>query len=118
MKYVDSIEYMHTFPYNVYLNPGKPKGQGNIVFLMSNSLDDSIKMIQSGHNCTPYGHFMRYYYYPIRYAGYIGTKRFKLNARDTLKEVATKVRNTSSTMYPNLKIIRSFKVYGIILEFE
>ena len=66
--YVDNISYLKTLPKSILLPQGSPPGRGNLCFLYSKSIDDSIEFMKNPKNCLP-KHYYNYYYYNLYYQG-------------------------------------------------
>lgn len=77
MLYPSNIPYMKTFQRTVLLDRGTPPKKGNLVFLLSPSYKQSLDVITQKINLYANG-FMYYYFYPPKYIGYIGRKRYNL----------------------------------------
>lgn len=75
MLYPEDIPYLKTVTKQVSLPMGKPVGTGNLVFVYTKNISDSIKVINEEKT---FSHRKRYYYYflPGRYQGVIYGKRF------------------------------------------
>lgn len=71
--YAENIPYMRVMPRVFTLPKGKPMGRGNLGFLFSNSLEDSINYFKSPKNALPKT-FYKFYYLNSRYKGKIYNK--------------------------------------------
>lgn len=76
MIYPKDIPYMKTLRKTISLPIGTPTGKGNLIFLFSNSVKDSISMINEP---TTFSNKGRYYFYFLNavYRGKIGLKPYK-----------------------------------------
>ena len=72
----DSIKYMKMVQKQIMLPQGSPIGKGNVAFLYTNNLDESINIINSTENCLAKRHY-RYYYFNLLYQGKIYNKKFR-----------------------------------------
>lgn len=76
--YIDSVPYMKTLQKQVSLPKGNPTMYGNIVFLLSNSIKNSVDMINNKTISNDNKYY--YYYYEMLYRGTLNYKRY--NIRD------------------------------------
>lgn len=102
--FADTLPYMQCKFQKVTLpdkdNVEKRTGYGNLVFLFSNDVKQSIKMMTNNENCISYNKYKRYYYH-LLYRGYIGKKRYNIRDTETRKEVYEKVKKeTTITPHP------------------
>ena len=86
----DSIKYMKMVQKQIMLPQGSPIGKGNVAFLYTNNLDESINIINSTENCLAKRHY-RYYYFNLLYQGKIYNKKFRYRLVDERKEIYEKV---------------------------
>lgn len=97
-KYIDEIPYMKTVLMKHALPKGYPIKYGNLVFLYSRSVDDSIKMI---NNPTVYNlNSFMYYYYNTLYTGYVKNKRYYIKDIDGRNIAYNKIK-TSTNITPH-----------------
>lgn len=98
MLYPNDIPYLKVLKRKIFLPPGEPIGRGNLIYLYSNGINDSINMINEketfGGNNKYY-----YYYYPVRYIGQIRNKKYNLNKRDERAERYEAVKK-KTTLHP------------------
>ena len=73
---INDLPYLKTLKRNVLLPLGNPRGKGNLCFLYSHSLDESIDMIKNRRNFVDKGLYP-YYYYNTIYIGKIYNKNFR-----------------------------------------
>lgn len=107
MIYPNSIPYLKTMQRRVALNKGTPAGKGNLVFLFSNNIDQSIKMMNQTDNLYANG-YMKLYFYAPKYRGYIRKKRYLINDMTLRKQINQKVRErTKIRPYPQKLLIAS-----------
>lgn len=71
----DSIEYMRMLPRQIMLPQGSPIGRGNVAFLYTHNIDESLKIINSNDNCLSKKRYY-YYYFNVLYQGKIYNKKF------------------------------------------
>ena len=76
MYYVKDIPYMKALPRKVLLPKGEPIGKGNLVFLFSNSIEESIDMINEPTTFTNNNKYY-WYFYNLNYIGKVGVKRYR-----------------------------------------
>lgn len=92
MLYPSNIPYMKTVRKKVLLDRGTPPRKGNLVFLFTESTNQSFDLMTQTTNLYSNG-FMRFYFYPPRYNTRIGRFRLKLNhvqyRNDLIKELDT-----------------------------
>lgn len=103
--YTSDIPYMITQNRKVALprsdsNINK-SGFGSLVFLFSNSVTDSIKMIRN-NNCYNDNKY-KWYQYDNRYIGKIGSKRYNIRCMDEQKEIYKRVEH-QTTLSPHPKM--------------
>ena len=91
MVYPQDVPYLTLFTRNVTLPLGKPTGFGNIVFLFTNSVDDSIKLINNKTNFSYSGNSYNYYFYNMKYSGKLGAKPFRINDREVREKIYEKI---------------------------
>lgn len=98
-RYIDDIPYMKTVLMKHALPKGDPIKYGNLVFLYSRSVDDSIKMI---NNPTVYNlNSFVYYYYNTLYTGYVKHKRYYLKDVEGRNIAYAKIKSsTKLTPHP------------------
>lgn len=107
MIYPSDIPYLKTMTRRVALDKGTPLGKGNLVFLFSKNINQSIKMMNQTENLYSNGH-MYFYFYPPKYRGYIRTRRYFINDMKLRKEINAKVRDkTNVRPYPLKPFIES-----------
>ena len=96
-----TLPYLRTVQRKVVLNPGKPIGRGNLVFLFSKSLDESIRMMDQTENCYHNGRY-KFYYYPLRYLGILNKRRYRINDLPNYEKIKKRIMSeTSLRMYAN-----------------
>ena len=107
MIYLDNISYLKTMTRRVALSPGSPIGKGNLVFLFTKNIRQSINTMNQQDNLMSRGH-MYYHFYPPRYRGYIQRRRYTVNAKQTRDEVYKRIqRETKVHPYPKKILINS-----------
>ena len=107
MLYPSNIPYMKTLQRQVLLDRGTPPRQGNLVFLLTTTYQRSIEVMTQRTNLYANG-FMYYYFYPQRYEGTIGSKRYRLNHLKVRDGIYEKIKGLSGVNpYPKKLIINS-----------
>lgn len=102
--YPQNIPYMKTIPRKMYLPKGTPMGKGNLCFLYSKSIDDSIKLMTSTENCISKNLYRLYYIAP-RYKGKIKTTPYRLNMTNDRKAIYKEItKSTKIRPYQRLGI--------------
>lgn len=91
MVYPQNIPYMTLFTRPVTLSLGKPTGFGNLVFLFTNSIDDSIALINTKTNFIRSGSSYNHYFYNMKYSGKLGAKQFRINDREVRDKIYEKI---------------------------
>lgn len=107
MIYPSNLPYLKTMTRRVALDKGTPIGKGNLVFLFSKNINQSIKMMNQTENLYSNGN-MHFYFYPPKYRGYIKTRRYFINDMTLRKEINKKIKeNTEIFPYPLKPLIDS-----------
>ena len=83
MIYPIDVPELSLFTRKVYLPKGDKVGRGNLVFLYTKSVKDTISEINSNENYTPISNYT-HYFYNFTYSGVLKGKRFFI--RDTSKQ--------------------------------
>lgn len=85
----------------ISLPKGEPTGYGNLVYLFSNSVQDSVKLMNNTENCQNLNHAFKFYYYNLTYSGRLYNKRYLCKDVNERKEAYNLVkRATSVTPFP------------------
>lgn len=99
--YIDDVPYMRTVIGRRALPKGDPFKYGNLVFLYSKDIDESIKLI---NNTTIYNqNSFVYYYYNLLYRGTIRGKKYYIRDMDARKNAYDKIKSETSLMAHPLK---------------
>lgn len=107
MLYPSNLPYLKTVQRKVLLDRGTPPKQGNLVFLLSTNYKQSLGMIEQKTNFYPNG-YMYYYFYPPKYQGYVGRKRYNLRYFKVRDDVYAEVAKLSGIRpYPKKILINS-----------
>lgn len=109
MIYPSDIPYLKTMQRRVALYRGTPAGKGNIVFLFSNNVNQSIALMNQRDNLYA-NNQMHYYFYPSKYRGYIKTRRYYVNdttVRQTVYKKVNKETVAAVHAYPQRPLINS-----------
>lgn len=86
----DTFPYMKMMRRQVILPQGSPIGRGNLCFLYSNNLSESINMMNNTKNFSNRNRY-NYYYYNFSYIGKIYNKMFKFRELDKRKDIYKEV---------------------------
>ena len=106
MLYPDDIEYLKTYNRRVALPKGDPIGKGNLIFLLSWDLDESIKMINNKDNFMN-GNRYFYYYFTYRYMGVIKGKKYNIRSFEERKANYERIEEETRLIhYPMNNFIR------------
>lgn len=100
--YPESVEYMKTVQRQMMLPQGSPVGKGNLCFLYSHNITESIEMINSRVNGLSKNHY-RYYYFNLLYNGKIYNKKFRYKLTDLRAENYDKIE-TETNLKGRLKL--------------
>lgn len=107
MIYVSDLPYMKTLPKQPALPKGEPLGKGNLIFLFSKSIDDSIDMINEKKTFFSNGKY-RWYFYNLNYIGKIGVRRYRFKDIKERANIYKRIaEETTLTPYPLKPIISS-----------
>ena len=96
------IPYLKYIRRKVYLPKGKPSGRGNLCFLYSTSVDNSINMMSNTSTLIPRGYYP-YYYYNLFYSGFINGKKYIYRLKEEQYEIYKKIASS-----PKLKGISPY----------
>lgn len=100
--YPDSIDYLKMLSKQVLLPQGTPLGKGNIAFLYTHNIEESIGIINNSVNCLSKKRY-KFYYYNILYFGKIYNKKFRYNMKEERKSIYKKIED-ETTIIPKIKI--------------
>lgn len=107
MLYVNDIPYLRTVSRTVALNPGSPLGKGNIVFLFTENVRQSIDIMMQRDNVMSRGR-MYYYFYQPKYFGALQKKPYRVNGTKTRDQIISMIREeTDIHPYPKKNLINS-----------
>ena len=110
MYYVKDIPYMKALSRKVLLPKGEPIGKGNLVFLFSNSIEESIDMINEPATFANNNKYY-WYFYNLNYIGKVGVKRYRFKDLKQRVDAYKKIKeNTNLQTYPLTPIIRSNEI--------
>lgn len=93
MVYPQKVPGFTLYTQPVMLPLGNPIGHGNLVYLFTNSVDDSIKLINNTTNFKHTSNAYKYYFYNMKYSGKIQSKIFRINDREVRDKVYEKINN-------------------------
>lgn len=100
MIYPENIPYMKTVTKRVYLPAGEPVGKGNLIFLFSRSLQESMDIINEKTTFANNNKY-KYYYYNRMYVGKIYNKRYRYREFDEQKAIYDTIEEqTNLKRYP------------------
>ena len=100
--YPDVIPYLKVTSRKIYLPIGSPKGRGNLCFLYTNSIDESISQINSKVNYLSSNNYYFYYYNPI-YQGKLYTKRYRIREIEERKDIYDRIEKETK-LHPYLQL--------------
>lgn len=116
MKYPQTIPYFTLFTREVMLPLGNPTGFGNMVYLFTNSVNDSIKLINNRTNFKHTANAYKYYFYNMKYSGKLNSKMFRINDRSVREKVYEKIQ--SQTDLTGIKMLDLKQINGRNCFFE
>lgn len=100
--YPDSIPYLRTIMKKVSLPQGTPAGKGNLCFLYTHNLDESISLINSTDNFLNNNRY-KYYYYNLFYKGKIYNKAYRFRDFDE-RETYYKSISDKTNLIPRIRL--------------
>ena len=100
--YPSSVGYMKTMTRQISLPLGEPIGKGNICFLYSHNLNESIALMQNKTNFLNQNRY-KFYYYNMLYSGKLYNKRYRFYDLEERKEYYKEIKDTTD-ITPRLKI--------------
>ena len=107
MFYVKDIPYLKALPKTIFLPKGVPMGKGNLAFIYSNSVAESIKIINEPKTFANANKY-RWYFYNLVYRGKIGTKMYRKKDQKERMRIYKEISdNTTLRPYGASLIIRS-----------
>lgn len=107
MYYPSNIEYLKTLQRRVCLDRGTPPRKGNLVFLLTPTREQSLNLASQDTNFYANG-YMTKYFYPSKYNGMVGRKRFFYNHTKIRAALLKKVQeHPPLKMYTDPRIIKS-----------
>lgn len=102
MFYPEDIPYMKMVNKIISLPKGKPIGKGSLVFLLTNTRNESYSIINDNTNVKALGNY-RYYYYTLRYRGKINNRVYNINYIPEKRNIKNEVlEKTNLQLYPLL----------------
>ena len=101
----DSIPYLRTIKKQVLLPQGSPIGKGNICFLYTHNIDESISIINNEVNFLKKNYY-KFYYYNFFYQGKVYNKKFRFREMDERDEYYKKIQD-------NTKLLTKIKLTNI-----
>ena len=95
--YIDTLPYLKTMQKKLSFPKGNPPTYGNLIFLLSESIKDSIKMI----NNTTISHDNKYYYYyyTMQYRGVLNNRGYNIRDLDGRLSAYTEI-DKKTTLHP------------------
>lgn len=104
MIYPIDVPELSLFSRKVYLPKGDKTGHGNLVFLFTKSVSDTISEINSGINYYPISNYT-HYYYNATYSGRLKNKKFFIRDMKEKRSIYDKVKKeTSLTTAPGITL--------------
>lgn len=102
--YLSDMPYIKIVPRKIFLPRGEQRGRGNLCFLYTNSIDESIKQMNSTSNFISAHQYYFYYYNPI-YQGVLYNKRYRYRNLEERKAIYERIeKETELHPYRNLNI--------------
>ena len=98
MYYPEDLPYLTVMNKKVNLPKGEPVGYGNLIYLFSNSIHDSIRLINNSTNLENTTNAYKYYYYNLTYSGKIYNKRYLCKDTNERNEAYRIVKNQTKVM--------------------
>ena len=120
MFYPEELPYLKTTNKIVYLPVGKPSGKGNLIFLFSKDINQSINMIDHSVNLKNNNRY-KYYYYEFKYTGKVNNKRFMIKDVEKRKEIYSRIeKETRISPFPVRPVNTNdqFNMYYDLLKFN
>lgn len=105
MIYPEKVPYLTLFTQRVMLPLGKPIGYGNMIYLFTNSIADSIRVINN-RDTLFHTNAYKYYFYTMKYNGKIQSKVFHINDKKTRDSVYDRIQKETDLLpirYADLK---------------
>lgn len=106
MLFPENLDYMVTVPKKYALPKGKPVGHGNLVYLLTKSVNESIRIINNFDNFTHNNNF-KYYYYTLKYSGKLYNKKYNVQNYKERAAIYDKISKATTIMPFPLQPIRS-----------
>lgn len=101
MYYPEDLPYLMVMNRKISLPKGEPNGYGNLVYLFSNSVQNSVKLMNSTENFQNTNRAFKYYYYNLTYSGRLYNKRYLCKDVNERKEAYAMVKSaTNITPFP------------------
>ena len=101
MPSIKDLPYGKMVKRKCYMDKGNPTGKGNIAFILSNTLEQSLKITEDKENLIPMSYYHLFYYSTI-YRGKVGVKRYYIKMTDKNVEIKKQVSDSSLTyIVPN-----------------
>lgn len=82
-----------------------PDGKGNVIYIMSNTFENSLKCIISKHFTIPANY--RRVYFPWWYVGKLNGKRFKVSTKNLMKERRDQIKDVTNMMPYQMRNLNS-----------
>ena len=98
----DSIPYLKTVRKQLMLPQGSPTGRGNICFLYSHNIDESIDIINNEVNFLKRNKY-KYYYYERVYIGKLYNRRYRFRDFDIREEYYKKITDKTN-LIPRVRL--------------
>ena len=98
MYYPEDLPYLMVMNKKVDLPKGEPVGCGNLIYLFSNSIHDSVRLMNNSTNFQNMGRTYKYYYYNLTYSGKIYSKRYLCKDTNERKAAYDIVKSQTSVM--------------------
>lgn len=103
MIYPIDVPELTLFTRRVYLPKGEKIGRGNLVYLYTESISESVSEINNGTNYTPIGNYT-HYFYNTTYSGRLKNRNFYIRDKEK-KNIYEKVKKeTGLTPVPTITL--------------
>lgn len=100
---IDTLPHLRMVTKQVNLPIGSPIGKGNLCFLYTHDLSESISLINSNVNFLNRNHY-KYYYYNYFYQGKIYNKKYRINELKERKSFYKEVEDNTKGIKGRLRI--------------
>lgn len=103
MIYPIDVPELTLFTRRVYLPKGDKVGRGNLVYLYTESISDTISEINGGSNYTPLGNYTHYFYNTL-YSGKLKSRTFYIRDKEKSKIYEKVSKETGLSPVPTITL--------------